>query len=157
MWIAIPKVFTSNPESESWILTINDLNYRTQNDFGLAIVSKDNLGESSEKKNQGGGVEFFYRTLQTYFSINFASNVDCHGEVCPSNPESEPWIFKINDLNYRTQNDFRFAIVSADDLEFSPILRTWQRWNIQLLQGSSSMLLVSFWRRCGLRWRSFEF
>ena len=48
--------------------------------------------------------------------------MDCDGEVLNSNPK----VFGINDLNYRTQNDFRFAIVSADDLEFAPILRTWQ-------------------------------
>ena len=48
--------------------------------------------------------------------------MDCDGEVSNSNPK----VFGINDLNFGTQNDFRFAIVSADDLEFAPILRTWQ-------------------------------
>ena len=44
--------------------------------------------------------------------------MDCDGEVLNSNPK----VFGINDLNFGTQNDFRFAIVSADDLEFGPIL-----------------------------------
>ena len=39
--------------------------------------------------------------------------MDCDGEVLNSNPN----VFGINELNYRTQNDFRFAIVSADDLD----------------------------------------
>ena len=40
--------------------------------------------------------------------------------------ESNPKVFGTNELNYRSPNDFRFASVSADDLEFFPILRTWQ-------------------------------
>ena len=48
--------------------------------------------------------------------------MDCDGEVLNSNPK----VFGINGLNFGTQNDFRFVIVSADDLEFSPILRTLQ-------------------------------
>ena len=48
--------------------------------------------------------------------------MDCDGEVLNSNPKA----FRISDLNFGTQNDFRLAIVSADDLEFSPILRTLQ-------------------------------
>ena len=102
---------------------VSDLKYRTQNDFGLAIVSTDNLGESSEKKIRGR-VEFLYRALQACFLIDFSSDVDCDTEVLTSNPESESWMFKVSDLKYRTQNDFRFAIVSADDLEFGPILCT---------------------------------
>ena len=50
---------------------VSDLKYRTQNDFGLAIVSTDNLGESSEK-NPRGGVEFFYKALQACFLIDFS-------------------------------------------------------------------------------------
>ena len=46
--------------------------------------------------------------------------MDCDGEGCDSNPKA----FGINDLNFGTQNDFRFAIVSTDDLEFGPILCT---------------------------------
>ena len=95
---------------------VSDLNYRTQNDFWLAIVSTDNMGEPNEQKNQGGRVEFFYRALQACFLINFSSNVDCDTEVPPSNPESESWMFKVSDLNYRPQNDFGFAIVSTDNL-----------------------------------------
>ena len=48
--------------------------------------------------------------------------MDCDGEVLNSNPKA----LGINDLNFGTQDDFRFAIVSTDDLEFSPILRTLQ-------------------------------
>ena len=48
--------------------------------------------------------------------------MDCDGEVLNSNPK----VFEISDLNFGTQNDFRFAIVSADDLELSPILCTLQ-------------------------------
>ena len=68
---------------------VSDLNYRTQNDFGLAIVSTDNLGESSEKKTQGVRVEFLYRAIQACFLIDFSSDVDCDTEVFTSNPESE--------------------------------------------------------------------
>ena len=78
---------------------INDLIYRTQNDFGLAIVSTDNLGESSEKKNQGGRVEFFYRALQACFFIDFSCDAGCDGEVGHSNPESASWNFKMSILN----------------------------------------------------------
>ena len=49
--------------------------------------------------------------------------MDCDGEVLNSNRK----VFCINGLNFGTQNDFRFVIVSADDLEFSHILRTLQR------------------------------
>ena len=48
--------------------------------------------------------------------------MDCDGEVLNSNPT----VLGMNGLNFSTQNDFRFVIVSADDLEFSPILRTLQ-------------------------------
>ena len=48
--------------------------------------------------------------------------MDCDGEVLNSNLK----VFGINDLNFDTQKDLRFAIVSADDLEFYPILRTLQ-------------------------------
>ena len=68
---------------------VSDLKYRTQNDFGLAIVSTDNLGQSSEKKNLGGTVEFFYRAFQTCLLINFSSDIDCDAEVFTPNPESE--------------------------------------------------------------------
>ena len=37
--------------------------------------------------------------------------MDCDGEVLNSNPK----VFGINGLNFGTQNDFRFVIVSADD------------------------------------------
>ena len=69
---------------------VKDLDHHTQNVFRLAIVSTDNLGESSEKKNQGGRVEFLYRALQACFLIDFSSDVDCDTEVLTSNPESEP-------------------------------------------------------------------
>ena len=68
---------------------VSDLSYHTQNDFGLAIVSTENLGESSEEKNQGGRVEFLYRAIQACFLIDFSSDVDCATEVLTSNPESE--------------------------------------------------------------------
>ena len=48
--------------------------------------------------------------------------MDCDGEVCNSDPK----LFAIDEPNFGTQNDFRFAFVSVDDLEFSPILRTLQ-------------------------------
>ena len=67
---------------------VSDLSYHTQSDFGLATVSTDNLGESSEKS--GGGVEFFYRALQACFLIDLPSDVGCDTEVVTSNPESEP-------------------------------------------------------------------
>ena len=51
---------------------VSDLKYRTQNDFRFAIVSIDNLGQTSEKKNQGGRVEFFYRALQACFLVDFS-------------------------------------------------------------------------------------
>ena len=38
-------------------------------------------------------------------------------------------MLKVSDLNYRAQNDFRPAIVSAEDLEFGPILCTKKRRN----------------------------
>ena len=46
--------------------------------------------------------------------------MDCDGEVLNSNPK----VFGIDDLTFGTQNDFRFAIVSAGDLELSAILCT---------------------------------
>ena len=56
------------------------------------------------------------------FGELFEGDVDCDGELGNFNLK----VLKINDLNYRPQNDLRFAIVSADDLEFSPILCTLQ-------------------------------
>ncbi len=79
--------------------------------------------------------------------------MDCDGEVLNSNPK----VFGINDLNFGPQNDFRFAIISADDLEFSPILRTLDGKDVELVQSVDIVLLRSIRRRCGLRWRSFEF
>ena len=67
---------------------VSDLNYRIQNDFGLAIVSTDNLGESSEKEIRSR-VKFFYKAIEACFLIDFSSDVDCDTEVFTSNPESE--------------------------------------------------------------------
>ena len=50
-------------------------------------------------------------------------------------------MFKVSGVNYRTQNDFRFAIVSADDLEFGPIHCTKSLRNNGFLQGSATLLL----------------
>ena len=47
--------------------------------------------------------------------------MDCDGEVLNSNPK----VFGINDLNFGTQNDFRFAIVSADDLDSGENSKKW--------------------------------
>ena len=63
-----------------------------------------------------GRVEFFYRALQADFFIDFSSDVDCDAEVFTPNPESASWILKINDLDYRSQNDFGLASVSTDNL-----------------------------------------
>ena len=46
---------------------VSDLNYRTQNDFGLAIVSTDNLSESSEKEIKGR-VKFAYRVIRAMWT-----------------------------------------------------------------------------------------
>ena len=67
-----------------------------------------------------GEISNYYRALPACFWCAFVEDVGCDGEVLNSNPK----VFGINELNYRTQNDFRFAIVSADDLEFGPILCT---------------------------------
>ena len=42
----------------------------------------------------------------------------CQGEVWNSHPK----VLGIDDLNFGTQNDLRFANVSANDLEFGPSL-----------------------------------
>ena len=69
---------------------VSDLKYGTQNDFGLAIVSTDNLGESSEKRS-GGRVEFFYRAPQACFLMYFSSDVDCDGDVCKFETKMLNW------------------------------------------------------------------
>ena len=149
MWIAMAKfeiLIQKFLQQMTWISVP-----RTTFDFLLSPRTTLNSPQSFVLCK--GEISNYYRALQACFSWAFGGDVDYDGEVLNSNPK----VFGINDLNYRTQNDFRFAIVSAGDLEFAPILRTWQGWDIQLLQGSSSMLFVSFWKRCGLRWRSFEF
>ena len=60
-------------------------------------------------------------------------------------------LFLIHDLNYRPQNELRFAIVSTDNLEFGPIPCTKQKRNSDFLQGYSCTILLNIFSRCEVR------
>ena len=130
---------------------INDLKYRNQKDFRFATVSTNNSSQSFVLGK--GEIPIFYKAPQACFLRKVSIDADCDGELGDLNQK----LVGINGLNYRTQNDLRFAIVSADNLEFGPILRTKQGGNSGFLQVSPSIRFEKSFNRCGLRWRALQF
>ena len=102
------------------LFRIHDLNYRPQNDFRFAIVSTDNLEFGPIPCTKQGRNSGFLQGCSCMILQNCPADVKLDLAICDVNNQ----LFGILDLNYRPQNDFRFAIVSADNLEFGPILCT---------------------------------
>ena len=86
---------------------VDERNYRTQNDFRFAIVSVDDLDLDENSKKCPSVVEFLYRVW------SLTRGLLCVMQAAPS----EFYFSKVDERNYRTQNDFGFAIVSVDDLD----------------------------------------
>ena len=83
---------------------VEDPNYRTQNEFGFAIVSVDESGLEESSKKCPWVVEFLYR--RAHYKEGSASWRNSHPDFS---------CLGLEDPNYRTQNEFGFAVVSVDE------------------------------------------
>ena len=87
-------------------LTLDEANLRTQNDFGFAIVSADDLDLEQNSKKCPSVVELFIQSVVTNNGIALR-DASCTFRS----------FWTLDEANLRTQNDFGFAIVSAEDLD----------------------------------------
>ena len=88
--------------------------------FDLLLSPQTTLNSAQSFVLSRGEIAVFYRAAHACFFKACPADVKLDLAICDVNNQ----LFGILDLNYRPQNDFRFAIVSTDDLEFGPVLCT---------------------------------
>ena len=136
--------------SEFWSFGIDEPNLCTQNDFGFAIVSADVLDLEQNSKKCSSVVELFIQSVRTNKGITLR-DASCAFSC----------FLTLDEANLRTQNDFGFAIVSAEDLDLEQnskkcpsvvelfIQSVVTNNRITLRDASSAFRILIFWNSMG--------